>query len=82
MVFFKIIIHHQLTVHRFPRCLSGKESAWQCLPMQVGSLVQERSPGGGNGNPLKYSCLENSMDGGAWRAIVHGITKSWTRPRD
>ena len=31
-----------------------------------------RSPGEGNGNPLQYSCLENSMDGGAWWAIVHG----------
>ena len=31
-----------------------------------------RSPGGGNGNPLQYSCLENSMDGGAWQAPVHG----------
>ena len=38
-----------------------------------------RSPGEGNGNPLQYSCLENSMDGGAWLAIVHGVTKSWTR---
>ena len=32
-----------------------------------------RSPGGGNGNPLQYSCLENSMDRGAWWAIVHGV---------
>ena len=32
----------------------------------------------GNGNPLQYSCLENSMDRGAWRAIVHGVAKSWT----
>ena len=38
-----------------------------------------RSPGGGNGNPLQYSCLENPMDRGAWWAKVHGITKSWTR---
>ena len=29
--------------------------------------------------PLQYSCLENSMDRGAWRATVHGVTKSWTR---
>ena len=35
-----------------------------------------RSPGGGNGNPLQYSCAENSMDRGAWRATVHGVTKS------
>ena len=37
-----------------------------------------RSPGGGNGNPLQYSCLGNPMDRGAWRAVVHGVTKSWT----
>ena len=35
-----------------------------------------RSPGVGNSNPLQYSCLENSMDGGPWRATVHGVTKS------
>ena len=34
-----------------------------------------RSPEGGNGNPLQYSCLENSVDRGAWQAIVHGVTK-------
>ena len=37
-----------------------------------------RSPGEGNGNPLQYSCLENSMDRGAWRATVHGVAKSRT----
>ena len=37
-----------------------------------------RSPGGGHGIPLQYSCLENSMDGGAWRATVHGLTDSDT----
>ena len=35
-----------------------------------------RSPGGGNGNPLQYSFLENSMDRGAWQATVHGLAKS------
>ena len=35
-----------------------------------------RSPGGGNGNPLQYSCLENSMDRGAWRATAHGVKKT------
>ena len=35
-----------------------------------------RSPGKGNGNPLQYSCLENSMDRGAWWATVHGVAKS------
>ena len=38
-----------------------------------------RSPGGGHGNPLQYSCLENPMDRGAWRATVHGVAQSWTR---
>ena len=42
----------------------------------------ERSPGEGNGNLLQYSHLENSMDRGAWRAIVHGVTKSRTRLSD
>ena len=37
-----------------------------------------RSPGRGNGKSLQYSCLENPMDRGAWRAIVHGVAKSWT----
>ena len=35
-------------------------------------------PGGGNGNPLQYSCLENPKDKGAWEAVVHGVTKSQT----
>ena len=38
-----------------------------------------RFPGGGNGNPLQYFCLENPMDRGAWRATVHRVTQSWTR---
>ena len=38
--------------------------------------------GEGNGNPLQYSCLENPMDGGAWRAVVHGVAKSRTRLSD
>ena len=37
------------------------------------------SPGEGQDNPLQYSCLENSMDRGAWWAIVHRVTKSWTQ---
>ena len=35
--------------------------------------------GAGNGNPLQYSCLENSMDRGAWRATIHGVSMSWIR---
>ena len=37
-----------------------------------------RSPGGGNGNPLQYCCLENPMDRGAWWATIHSVTKSRT----
>ena len=37
-----------------------------------------RSPGGGHGNPLQYSCLENPMDRGVWQVIVHGVAKSQT----
>ena len=52
------------------------------LPANTGDLdsIPElgRSLGGGHGNTLQYSCLENPMDTGAWRAIVHGVAKSWT----
>ena len=55
------------------------------LPTNAGdtkdcSLIpgSERFPGVGNGNLLQYSCLENSMDRGAWQATVHVATKSWT----
>ena len=44
----------------------------------VSSLVQEDALEKGNGNPLQYSCLENFMDRGTWRAIVHGVAKSQT----
>ena len=55
----------------------GKESA--CNAGDLGSIPGAgRSPGERNGNPLQYSCLENSMDRGAWWAIVHGVTKSQT----
>ena len=55
----------------------GKESA--CNTRGLGSIPGwGRSPGEGNGYPLHYSCLENSMDRGVWWATVHGVTKSWT----
>ena len=38
-----------------------------------------RFPGGGNGNPLQYSCLENPMDRGDWQSTVHRVSKSWKR---
>ena len=39
-------------------------------------------PREGNGNPLQYFCLENSVDRGAWQATVHGVAKNWTRLKD
>ena len=51
-----------------------------CNAGDLGSIPGSgRSPGEGNGNPLQYSCLENSMDGGAWWTTVHGVAKSRTR---
>ena len=41
-----------------------------------------KSPGGGHGSSLQYSCLENPMDGGVWQATVHGVTKSQTPLND
>ena len=47
----------------------------------VGSIPGSgRSPGGGPGNPLQYSCMENPMDRGAWRKTVHGVTKELDTP--
>ena len=61
----------------FPGGSDGKESA--CNVGDLGSIPgSERSPGGGNGNPLQYSCLENSMGTGVWQATVHGVAKSRT----
>ena len=47
--------------------------------MRGQSLDQEDSPGGEHGNPLQYSCLENSMDREAWQATVHGIAQRQTQ---
>ena len=49
---------------------------------RVQSLDREGPCGEGNSYPLQYACLENSMDGGAWWATVHGVAKSWTRLSD
>ena len=59
----------------FPGGSDGKVSAYNAG--DLGSIPGSgRSPGEGNGNPLQYSCLENPMDGGAWWATVHGVTKN------
>ena len=61
-----------------PWWLSGKESS--CQGRRYSSVLGlGRSPGGGNGNPLQYSCLGNLMNRGAWQATVHGVAKSWTQ---
>ena len=65
----------------FPGGSAGKESTCNARDTgDVGSTpgLGKRSPGGGNGNPLSYSCLENSMDREAWWAIVHGVAKRQT----
>ena len=62
----------------FPGGSDGKDSV--CNVGDLGSIPgSRRSPGEGNGNPLQYSCLENSIDRGVWWAIVHGISKCQTR---
>ena len=62
----------------FPGGSDGKASAYNVG--DLGSIPGSgRSPREGHGTPLQYSCLENPMDGGAWWAKVHGVTKSWTR---
>ena len=64
----------------FPGGASGKESTCWCRRRKRHGLG--RSPGVGNGNSFQYSCLENSMDRGAWWAIVHGVAKSQTGLND
>ena len=72
--------HMSLSHIGFRKWLSGKESACNAGDARdAGSIPEsERSPGEGKGKPLQYSCLENSMDRGAWRATVHEFTKSGT----
>ena len=80
-MYFKVYINDLLEYmdhfHGLLRWLSGKESAHNAGdPDLIPGLG--RSLGEGNGYPLQYSCLENLMDRGTWRATVHGVTKSWT----
>ena len=59
----------------FPGSSAGKEST--CNAGDLGLMPGlGRSPGGGHGNPLLYSCLGNPMDSGAWWATIHGVKKS------
>ena len=72
-----VIKYMQTLAGGLPGGTSGKESA--CNAGGLGLIPGwGRSPGGGNSNPLQYSCLENPMDRGAWWATIHGATKSQT----
>ena len=71
----------RLHAEGFPGGSGGKASA--CNVVGPGSIPGlGRSPREGNGNPLLYSCLDNSTNRGAWQATVHGVAKSWTSLSD
>ena len=79
------LLSQSLNFQGLPWWLSGKESA--CNAGYVAGALSlipgsGRALGGGNGNPLQYSCLGNPMDRGAWWATVHEVAKSWTRLSD
>jgi len=66
----------------FPGGVRNKEPACQCRRYKRWGFdpwIRSSWPGGGHGNSLQYSCLENPMDRGAWWAAVHRVTKGWTR---
>ena len=66
----------------FPGGASGKKKTrlpMREMPETSSTPGSERSPGGGHGNPLRYSCLENPLDRGTWQATVHRVAKSRTR---
>ena len=71
----------QYTVWGLPWWLRGKKSACNAGNAgDAGSIPGSgRSPGGGNGNPLQYSCMQNPMDREAWQATVHRVAKSQTQ---
>ena len=76
IVLYNIYLFYLLfyIIYGLPWWLSGKESLANAV--DVGSVHGSgRSPAGGNGNPLQYSCLGNPIDRGAWQATVHGVAK-------
>ena len=75
-----LLIKENFPLKRLPHSLVSEESA--CNVGDPGLIPGSgRSPGEGNDNPLQYSCLENPMDRGAWRATVHGLQESDTPKR-
>ena len=75
--------HHRLNGHEFEQTLgvSGEpRNLVCCSPWSRKELdMTEQLNREGNGTPLQYSCLENPMDRGAWKAAVHGVTEGWTQ---
>ena len=70
---------YTVKLSELPRWLSGKKKNLPANAGNKGSIPGlGKSPGGGHNNPLQYFCLENSMDRGAWRATVSGVTKGRT----
>ena len=55
--------------------------SWTCIRCSIYMFISDLT-GEGNGTPLQYSCLDNPMDGGAWKAAVHGVAERRTRLRD
>ena len=69
---FLSFVKYMIGLRRWHRHMQEMQETWGSIP-GLG-----RSPGEQNSNPLQYSCLENSMDRGAWKATVHGVAKSQT----
>ena len=81
LFYFYIGVYTYIGIYTFPGGSDGKESA--CNAGDPGLIPGlGRTPGEGTGNPLQYSCLENSMERGVWWATVHGVTGSQTRLSD
>ena len=72
-----VCIHQRENQNGIPDDSDGKESAYNAGELGLIDGLG-RSPKGRHGNPLQYSCLENTMDRGAWWAKFHGVAKSWT----
>ena len=64
---------------KFPILSITLKTEFEYIQYSLTFTVVQAKFGEGNGNPLQYSCLENSMDGGAWPATVHGVAKSQQR---
>ena len=75
---FKCFLKSACLMRGFPNdsVIKNSPAMQELQEMWVQSLGREDCPGGGNGNPLQYSCLENSLDRGAWWTVVRGVAKN------